>query len=203
MVMSVSFHWYFDSFCNINEIVTAFWILNFSPLSLSCWAALNETERISKIIVFIWQIRKTIIRLEVPQSHLILSCAVQLDWWVKSCLYFCRNIWNHSLSWSFRRSILNNLFKNFSVVHLLYNEKVIKSRSEFAVMLWWGQINHNKIVWLRPGSLTQLFELFFHHFLRHVVVKNVINNFLVLRKQTKEICIFSNCLVGKIEIILT
>jgi len=38
---------------------------------------------------------------------------------------------------------------------------------------------------------------------RHVVVKNVINIFLVLRKQTKEIFIFSNCLTRQFEIILT
>jgi len=58
-------------------------------------------------------------------------------------------------------------------------------------------------VWLRPRSLTQIFELFFCHVLRHMVVKNVINIFLVLRKQTKEIGIFSNCLTRQFELIFT
>jgi len=198
--MSVSFHRNFYCFRNINEIVTAFWNLNFDTLSLLCWAALttspdlNKTGRISKNIVFIRQIWKLIMHLEIDQSHLIFSCAVQLEWWVKSCLNFCRILWNHNLSLSFQRSISLNFFETFCVAHLLNNIKVVKSRSVFPAVLWQGQINHNKIVWLRPPVFTQLFELFFRHVLRHVVIEYVVNILLVLRKQTKEICIFSNCL---------
>ena len=32
----------------------------------------------------------------------------------------------------------------------IYSIKVVKTWSVFPIVLWWGQINHNKIVWLRP-----------------------------------------------------
>jgi len=207
--MPVSFHHNFYCFRNINEIVTAFWNLNFDPLSLLRWVILvtsphlSETRRISKNDVFIRQIRKRIICLQIHQSHLILSRSIQLEWWVKNPLYFCRILWNHNLSWNFQLSVLNKFFKKFSVSHLLDNTKVFKSRSVFPTVLWWGQINHKKIVWLRPRRFAKFFELFFCHVLRHAVIKNVINIFLVLRKQTKEICIFSNYLTRQFEIILT
>jgi len=163
--MPISFHHNFYCLRDINEIVTAFWNLNFNPLSLSCWVILvaspadfNETGRISENVVFIWQIWKTIIRLKIDQSHLILS--IQLEWRVKSCLYFCRILWNHNLSWSFRRSISLNLFKKFSV-HSLNNVKVVKPRSVFSTVVWWGQINHNKIVQLWPRRFTKFFNCFF------------------------------------------
>ena len=206
--MSISFHRNFYCFCNINEIVIAFWNLNFDPLSLSCWVVLvasphlNETRRISKKVVFIRQIQKRILRLVIDQSHLILSRSIQLDWQVKSHLYFCRILWNHNVSWSFRRRISLNLFKKFSV-HLFYDIKVVKPRSVFPTVLWWGQINHNKIVRLRSRRFAKFFELLFRHVLRHVVVKYMVNILLVLGKETKEICIFSNFLTRQFEIILT
>jgi len=132
VVMPISFHRNFYCFRNINEIVTAFWNLNFDPLSLSCWVVLvtsphlNETRRISQNVVFIRQIRKIIIRLQIHQSHLIFSRSIQLEWWVKRRLYFCRILWNYNLSWSFRRSISLNFFKKFKI-HLFYDIKVVKS----------------------------------------------------------------------------
>ena len=104
IVMSNSFHSNFDCCCNVINFVTAFRNLNFNPLSLSGWVVLitspnlNETRRMSKNVVFIRKIRKTIIRLQIHQNHLILSRVVQLDWWVKSCLCFCRILWNHNLT---------------------------------------------------------------------------------------------------------
>ena len=166
VVMPISFHRNFYCFSNINEIVTAFWNLNFNLLSLSCAVALaaspnlNETRRISKNVVFIWQIWKTIIRLEIDQSHLILSRSIQLEWRVESCLYFCRIFWNNNLSWSFRRNILNNFFENFSV-HLLNNIKVVKPRSVFPTVLWWGQINYNKVMRLRPRRFAKFLNCSF------------------------------------------
>jgi len=79
--MSVPFHCKFYCFYNVNEIVIAFRNLNFEPLSLSRIVFtspsitppnFNETRRISENIVFIRQIRKRIICLEIDQSQFVL-----------------------------------------------------------------------------------------------------------------------------------
>ena len=55
---------------------------------------------------------------------------------------------------------------------------------------------------LTPCFFTQFLEIFLGHIRRHVVVINMMNIFLILRKQTYEISILSDGLPRKFEVVL-
>ena len=101
----------------------------------SCSRLLLRTRTIPKNIVFTMDVREWIVGLKIDQSHFIFSVFIQLDWRVKSCLYFCWIVWNNNLSWSIRRSVSLNFFKKFCVVHLFYNKKWSKPLRFFPASL--------------------------------------------------------------------
>jgi len=81
--------------------------------------------------------------------------------------------------------------------------KIVQTFSVFPVGNVASKVYKDKTVRFLPRFFAEISDFIFWHIVTYVVVVDVIYVFPVLFKQNNEICIFSNRLSGKYEIILT
>lgn len=139
--------------------------------------------------------------MENHQSKFIFSFFIQLDYRLKR--FTCVELSETIICVDDIGEVFLSIFLKTLCIHLFYNEKIIKPISVFASVFIWDEINYRKPMWLSPCCFAQLFELLFGHILTDMVVENTVFVFLVLRKQTKEIWIFSACLTRQFKVIMT
>ena len=80
--------------------------------------------------------------------------------------------------------------------------KLVKPTSILTVVFFTAKIDYYKPVLFFSSRLTQLSEFFLSHIASHMIIENVVKILQVLRKQTNEIRILSDCLAGEFEIVL-